>query len=105
MATDALRRAPCLPLSRTPSIRLGPIASLAIHIMQCSPNVSVFFVRCSHRPCGAEMSTELAPSEHGLLLNPLDQSDAVRSASNPLPDVLTFDHALSSADVQTVLPT
>ena len=51
------------------------------------------------------MSTELAPSEHSLLLNPLDQSDAVRLTSNPLPDVLTSDHALSSADVQTALPT
>ena len=49
------------------------------------------------------MSTELAPSEHSLLLNSLDESDAVCSAANPLPGVLTFAHALSSADVQTAL--
>ena len=47
MATDALRRAPCLPLSRTPSICLGPIASLAIHIMQCSPNRTLTSFLCA----------------------------------------------------------
>lgn len=48
---------------------------------------------------------EDTPSEHNLLLNPLDESVAVRATSNALPDILTFTHALSSADVQTVLPT
>ena len=56
------------------------------------------------RPCSAGRPPEQSPAEQDLLLIPLDETDAVRTTSNPVPGELTFCLDALPADVQTVLP-